>query len=126
MTALLARLRRPADTAAFDRRLVAPMILGSLLTPVNSSLIAVAPVPIGGLPPERSRPRRVLGRADATFFHLGGIAASTTGGHVFAHGATTAGVHHLAPVMLAAAVLFGVITVADRSLGRLTPTEDPS
>jgi MFS family permease len=43
----LARLRRPADTAAFDRRLVAPMILGSLLNPVNSSLIAVALVPIG-------------------------------------------------------------------------------
>ena len=32
---------------AFDRRLIAPMILGSLLNPVNSSMIAVALVPIG-------------------------------------------------------------------------------
>jgi MFS family permease len=39
-----------ADVAApprFDRRLIAPMILGSVLNPVNSSLIAVALVPIG-------------------------------------------------------------------------------
>jgi len=38
----------------FDRRLIAPMILGSLLNPVNSSMIAVALVPIGlafGAPP---------------------------------------------------------------------------
>lgn len=47
MTTLLARLRRPAGGEAFDRRLIAPMILGSILYPVNSSLIAVALVPIG-------------------------------------------------------------------------------
>ena len=35
MTTLLARLRRPTDTRAFDRRLIAPMILGSLLNPVR-------------------------------------------------------------------------------------------
>ena len=33
--------------ARFDRRLIAPMILGSILNPVNSSMIAVALVPIG-------------------------------------------------------------------------------
>ena len=41
----------PAD---FDRRLIAPMILGSVLNPVNSSIIAVSLVPIGiafGAPP---------------------------------------------------------------------------
>jgi MFS family permease len=42
----------PAD--AFDRRLIPPMILGSLLNPVNSSMLAVALIPIGialGAPP---------------------------------------------------------------------------
>lgn len=33
--------------SSFDRRLVAPMILGSILNPVNSSIIAVSLVPIG-------------------------------------------------------------------------------
>jgi MFS family permease len=36
---------RPDD--GFDRKLIAPMILGSLLNPVNSSIIAVSLVPIG-------------------------------------------------------------------------------
>ena len=61
-----------------------------------------------------------------TFFYLGAIAASTTGGLTFAHGATTPGLHQLALVMLAASAGFLVITVADRSLGRLAPREDPS
>ncbi len=34
-------------TATFDRKLIAPMVLGSVLNPVNSSMIAVALVPIG-------------------------------------------------------------------------------
>jgi MFS family permease len=33
--------------AGFDRRLIAPMVLGAVLNPVNSSMIAVALVPIG-------------------------------------------------------------------------------
>ena len=50
MTSLLARARRrpsgpPADR--FDRRLITPMILGSILNPINSSMIAVALIPIG-------------------------------------------------------------------------------
>lgn len=39
---------------AFDRKLIAPMILGAVLNPVNSSMIAVALVPVGsafGAPP---------------------------------------------------------------------------
>ncbi|GAA0455140.1 MFS transporter [Paractinoplanes deccanensis] len=32
---------------AFDRRLIVPMVLGSVLNPINSSMIAVALVPIG-------------------------------------------------------------------------------
>ncbi|MGW8378293.1 MFS transporter [Streptomyces sp. ODS28] len=43
--------------ARFDRRLVPPMILGSVLNPVNSSVIAVALVPIGaafGAPPSQT------------------------------------------------------------------------
>jgi MFS family permease len=42
---------------AFDRRLLAPMILGSVLNPVNSSIISVSLVPIGaafGAPPSRT------------------------------------------------------------------------
>ncbi|GAA1671404.1 MFS transporter [Fodinicola feengrottensis] len=44
-----------ADT--FDRRLLAPMILGSVLNPVNSSIIAVSLIPIGaafGAPPSQT------------------------------------------------------------------------
>jgi MFS family permease len=37
---------RPAPEGAFDRRLLAPMMLGSILNPINSSIIAVALVPI--------------------------------------------------------------------------------
>jgi MFS family permease len=33
--------------AGFDRRLIAPMVLGAVLNPINSSMIAVALVPIG-------------------------------------------------------------------------------
>ncbi|GAA2042379.1 MFS transporter [Catenulispora yoronensis] len=33
--------------AGFDRRLIVPMILGSILNPVNSSMLAVALIPIG-------------------------------------------------------------------------------
>jgi MFS family permease len=42
---------------AFDRKLIAPMILGSILNPVNSSIIAVSLVPIGrafGAPPSQT------------------------------------------------------------------------
>lgn len=56
--ALLARLRprrqQPAPDGGFDRRLIAPMVLGSVLNPINSSMIAVALVPVGaafGAPP---------------------------------------------------------------------------
>lgn len=39
--------RRRRSPSGFDRRLVAPMVLGSVLNPVNSSIIAVSLVPIG-------------------------------------------------------------------------------
>jgi MFS family permease len=45
---------RTPPAGRFDRRLVAPMVLGSVLNPVNSSMLAVALVPIGlalGAPP---------------------------------------------------------------------------
>lgn len=38
--------RRPAPADRFDRRLLAPMMIGAILNPVNSSIIAVALVPI--------------------------------------------------------------------------------
>ena len=46
-----------AQAGRFDRRLLAPMILGSILNPVNSSIIAVSLVPIGaafGAPPSQT------------------------------------------------------------------------
>lgn len=60
MTGMLRRIRpgganRPAD--GFDRRLLAPMMLGSVLNPVNSSIISVSLVPIGaafGAPPSQT------------------------------------------------------------------------
>lgn len=56
MTGYLRSVRRRwADSGSvFDRRLIAPMILGAILNPVNSSIIAVSLVPIGvafGAPP---------------------------------------------------------------------------
>ncbi|MGW2101098.1 MFS transporter [Streptomyces olivaceoviridis] len=52
---LTARARATGPSpAGFDRRLIPPMVLGSVLNPVNSSMIAVALVPIGvafGAPP---------------------------------------------------------------------------
>jgi MFS family permease len=44
-------------TPAFDRRLVPPMMLGSVLNPINSTIIAVTLVPIGdalGAPPSQT------------------------------------------------------------------------
>jgi MFS family permease len=41
----------------FDRKLIAPMVLGSVLNPINSSIIAVSLIPIGaafGAPPART------------------------------------------------------------------------
>ncbi len=59
----LLRLRRPGRPSApgrdarFDRRLILPMLVGSVLNPVNSSMLAVALVPIGvafGAPPSQT------------------------------------------------------------------------
>ncbi|MFI7342843.1 MFS transporter [Streptomyces sp. NPDC050085] len=59
MTRLAERIRtaRTADPNGFDRRLVVPMVLGSVLNPVNSSMLAVALIPIGhafGVPPSQT------------------------------------------------------------------------
>ncbi|AOR30272.1 MFS transporter [Streptomyces fodineus] len=53
---LTGRTEKPTrpSPAGFDRRLIPPMVVGSVLNPVNSSMIAVALVPIGvafGAPP---------------------------------------------------------------------------
>ena len=49
--------RPRTSDGGFDRRLLTPMILGSVLNPINSSIIAVSLVPIGralGEPPSRT------------------------------------------------------------------------
>ncbi|MEU6427667.1 MFS transporter [Microbispora sp. NPDC046973] len=43
----VSRAGRRSHAGGFDRRLIAPMILGSILNPINSSMLAVALVPIG-------------------------------------------------------------------------------
>jgi MFS family permease len=46
-----------AVQAGFDRKLIAPLMLGAVLNPVNSSMIAVALIPIGaafGAPPSET------------------------------------------------------------------------
>ncbi len=47
MTALAARPKATRPPEAFARRLYAPMVIGAVLNPVNSSMIAVSLVPIG-------------------------------------------------------------------------------
>jgi MFS family permease len=54
-----------------------------------------------------------------TFGYLGAIIASAAGGTFFKQRADTGGLHHLAWFLLIVAVLFLVITAADRSLGRI-------
>lgn len=57
MTRTAGPTRRRAGKDGFDRRLIAPMVLGSVLNPVNSSMLAVALVPIGhafGAPPSQT------------------------------------------------------------------------
>lgn len=44
---MTAGVSAPASPARFDRKLIVPMILGIVLNPVNSSMIAIALVPIG-------------------------------------------------------------------------------
>ncbi|MEV1022077.1 MFS transporter [Streptomyces sp. NPDC050264] len=59
MSRLAERIRgaRTAGPTGFDRRLVVPMVLGSVLNPINSSMLAVALIPIGrafGAPPAQT------------------------------------------------------------------------
>ena len=56
---LVRRVRRrlSGTDGAFDRRLIAPLVLGAILNPINSSIIAVSLVPIGaafGAPPAQT------------------------------------------------------------------------
>ncbi|WP_405756824.1 MFS transporter [Streptomyces sp. NBC_01420] len=55
-----------------------------------------------------------------TFGYLGAITASAANGAFFGQRADTGGLHHLAWFMLAASVLFLVLTVIDRSLRHLS------
>lgn len=55
-----------------------------------------------------------------TFGYLGAITASAANGAFFGQRADTGGLHHLAWFMLAASVLFLVLTVVDRSLRHLS------
>lgn len=57
ITRLIRRTTKPQTRGGFDRRLLAPMMLGSILNPVNSSIVSVSLVPIGaafGAPPSQT------------------------------------------------------------------------
>lgn len=54
-----------------------------------------------------------------TFLYLGAIIASAVTGAALDQGADTAGLHHLSVAMLVAAGLLFLVTVLDRSLGRV-------
>ncbi|WP_443071416.1 MFS transporter [Streptomyces sp. NBC_01465] len=63
MTALTGRIRTTLrrtgaqEPGGFNRKLLAPMMLGSVLNPINSSMLAVALIPIGqafGAPPSQT------------------------------------------------------------------------
>ncbi|MFF7994376.1 MFS transporter [Kitasatospora xanthocidica] len=54
-----------------------------------------------------------------TFMYLGAMAASAASAAFFPHGATTGGLHHLALFMLGGAALLLLLTLPDRSLGRI-------
>ncbi|MEU0842039.1 MFS transporter [Streptomyces sp. NPDC005962] len=57
ITRLIRRSTKPQARDGFDRRLLAPMMLGSILNPVNSSIVSVSLVPIGaafGAPPSQT------------------------------------------------------------------------
>jgi MFS family permease len=59
-----------------------------------------------------------------TFMYLGAIFASSATGAFFGQRATTGGLHELAIAMLACAVAFLVITLADRSLAHVWPASE--
>ncbi|MFE9002425.1 MFS transporter [Streptomyces sp. NPDC007875] len=61
-----------------------------------------------------------------TFFYLGAMVASSANGAFFGARADTGGLHGLAWFMLAVAGLFLMVTVVDRSLGRIGPAGDSS
>jgi MFS family permease len=132
--------------AAFDRRLIVPMIVGAIFNPINSSIIAVSLVPIGhafGQPVSRTAwlvsalylataiGQPVVGRLVDTFgprpLYLGGSALMTLGGLLGT----------LAPsfgVLIAARVLLGFGTCSGypaamyliRSEARRTGQESPA
>lgn len=56
--------------------------------------------------------------------YLGAIVASVASGAFLSHRADTTGLHHLSWFLLATAVLFLVVTVADRALGRVGTTTE--
>jgi MFS family permease len=57
-----------------------------------------------------------------TFSYLGAIVSAAANGAFLSHRADTGGLHHLSWFLLTAAVLFLIVTVADRSLSRLGTT----
>ncbi|MFI5914779.1 MFS transporter [Dactylosporangium sp. NPDC051541] len=76
----------------------------------------------------QSTPDRIASCAGLlrTFGYLGSMIASAATAASFGHHASTQGMHHLAWLMLAAAVLFLLSTLLDRTLHRVGKPRDPA
>jgi predicted MFS family arabinose efflux permease len=61
-----------------------------------------------------------------TFAYVGSMVASSTTAVSFGQRADTGGMHHLAWIMLGAGVLFLLLTVSDRALGRAADEDAPA
>ncbi len=61
-----------------------------------------------------------------TFTYLGAMVSSAAGGAFFQHRADTGGLHELAGFMLGSAVLFLLVSLFDRSLGRFGRVDPPT
>jgi MFS family permease len=112
------------------------VVAGLLLTlgPTSALWLVVVVALVAGVPQglnnlanqnavyHQATPERIGSSAGLlrTFYYLGAIVASTAGGVFLTPRADTPGMHDLAWFMLGAAALFVVVTLADRSLGRVS------
>jgi MFS family permease len=130
-------IRRKLLVGAVTQVVVAAALL--TLGPSSSRWLLVGVAVVAGVPQglnnlanqnalyHQATPDRIGSSAGLlrTFYYLGAIVASTAGGVVLSPRADTAGLHDLAWFMLGAAALFVVVTVADRSLGRVRASAEP-
>lgn len=124
LTRLIGHGRLTPTDDTFDRRLIAPVILGSILNPVNSSMIAVALIPIGidlGAPPSETAAWLVSALYLATAIGqpaVGRLVDIYGPRRLYLAGAALVGI---AGILGALAASVGALVVTDRGRSRLIP-----